>query len=59
MKKFEYKVEQIQIEVKSLFKVDKSLYNQEIVEKLNIFGKDGWELAAVDGTWLYLKRELE
>ncbi len=59
MKKFEYKVEQIQIEVKSLFKVDKGLYNQEIVKKLNTFGKDGWELAAVDGIWIYLKRELE
>ena len=58
MKQYEYKVEQIQIELKSIFKSDKSVYNKEISQKLNLLGKDGWELAGVDGTWFYFKREM-
>ncbi|WP_426350994.1 hypothetical protein ACPWSR_07135 [Alloiococcus sp. CFN-8] len=58
MKQYEYKVEQIQIELKSIFKADKSIYNKEISQKLNLLGKNGWELAGVDGTWFYFKREM-
>jgi acetylglutamate kinase len=58
MKQFEYRVEQIQIELKSIFQVNKSLYNKEIADKLNSLGKEGWELAGADGTWFYFKREL-
>lgn len=58
MKQYEYRVEQIQIELKSVFKLDKSPYNKEITEKLNALGKEGWELAGVDGTWFYFKREI-
>lgn len=58
MKQYEYRVEQIQIEFKSIIKSDKSKYNNEILKKLNLLGKDGWELVAVDGTWFYFKREL-
>ena len=58
MKQYEYRVEQIQIELKSVFKSDKSSYNKEIAEKLNTLGKEGWELAGVDGTWFYFKREI-
>lgn len=56
MKRYEYRIEQIQIELKSILKSDKSAYNKEIVEKLNLLGEEGWELAAVDGTWFYFKR---
>ncbi len=59
MKQYEYKIELIQIELKSILKSDKSVYKQEISEKLNLLGKDGWELAGVDGTWFYFKREVE
>ena len=38
--------------------VDKSHYNKEISEKLNILGKEGWELAGVAGKWFYFKREI-
>lgn len=58
MKQYEYRVEQFHIELKSILKSDKSQYNNEIAEKLNILGKEGWELAGVDGTWFYFKREI-
>ena len=54
MKRYEYRIEQI--ELKSVLKSDKSAYNNEIVEKLNLLGEEGWELAAVYGTWFYFKR---
>jgi len=56
VKRYEYRIEQIQIELKSILKSDKGAYNNEIVEKLNLLGEEGWELAAVDGTWFYFKR---
>lgn len=59
MKQYEYRVKQIQIELKGVFKSNKNSYNKEIAEKLNILGKEGWELAGVDGTWFYFKREIE
>jgi len=48
MKKFEYKC----VYIASLSK--------GTTEKLNEYGRDGWELVAVDGssTWHYFKREL-
>jgi len=58
VKQYEYKVEQIQIELKSILKSDKSPYHKEVVEKLNLLGKEGWELSGVDGTWFYFKREI-
>ena len=58
MKQYEYRVEQIQIDFKSVLVSDKSEYNKQISEKLNILGKDGWELSGVDGKWFYFKREI-
>lgn len=58
MKQYEYRVEQIQIELKSILKSDKNSYNKEIAAKLNILGKEGWELTGVNGTWFYFKREV-
>ncbi|MBU3103479.1 hypothetical protein [Clostridium gasigenes] len=58
MKQYEYRVEQIQIELKGIFKADKSKYNKEIEHKLNLLGEEGWELSGVDGTWFYFKSEV-
>jgi len=58
MKQYEYRVEQIQIELSSILKTDKKKYNKEISEKLNVLGKEGWELSGVDGKWFYFKREI-
>lgn len=58
VKQYEYRIEQIQIELKSVFITDKSQYNKDISEKLNALGKEGWELAGVDGKWFYFKREI-
>ncbi|WP_294362804.1 hypothetical protein [uncultured Clostridium sp.] len=58
MKEYEYKVEQIEIELKSIFKFSKDESNKELVKKLNVFGKEGWQLCGVDGTWFYFKREV-
>lgn len=41
MKQYEYRVKQIQIELKGVFKSNKNSYNKEIAEKLNILGKEG------------------
>ncbi|WP_326513896.1 hypothetical protein [Clostridium intestinale] len=41
MKQYEYRVEQIQIELSSILKTDKKKYNKEISEKLNVLGKEG------------------
>ena len=61
MKLYEYRVEQIQIDLKRMFKSvlksNRNKYNQEITEKLNKLGKQGWELSGVDGIWFYFKRE--
>ena len=58
MKQYEYKLEIIKIELRSILKTDKTLYSKEISEKLNLLGKEGWELAGVDGTYFYFKREI-
>lgn len=58
MKQYEYKLEIIKIQLKSILKTDKTLYSKQISEKLNLLGKEGWELAGVDGTYFYFKREI-
>ena len=58
MKEYEYKVEQIEIELKSIFKFSQKECNKELVKKLNVFGKEGWELCGVTGSLFYFKREV-
>jgi hypothetical protein len=58
LKQYEYMVKQIMIEFSSLFNYDKTQQGKEVADKLNEAGKEGWELAGVDGSWFYFKREI-
>ena len=53
MKRFEYRIEYIEA---------RSNYPGEVermtITMLNDLGSEGWELAGVNGTMLYLKREV-
>ncbi|WP_208591425.1 hypothetical protein [Gracilibacillus suaedae] len=53
MKVFEYRVEDIQIQLKV-----NTDFGTVMTEKLNALGREGWELAGVNGTVFYLKREV-
>jgi len=46
LKKFEYKCVYI------------GGLGEKTTEKLNEYGRDGWELVCVSGVWHYFKREL-
>lgn len=52
MKQFEYRVEDIQVQLKA-----NKEFSEVMEEKLNSMGKDGWELAGVNGTVFYFKKE--
>ncbi|MFC4025515.1 hypothetical protein ACFOUV_17170 [Oceanobacillus longus] len=53
MRQFEYKVEDIQLQLKT--GVD---FKTAMTQKLNTLGKEGWELSGVNGTIFYFKREI-
>ncbi|MEK5443414.1 MULTISPECIES: DUF4177 domain-containing protein [unclassified Fredinandcohnia] len=53
MKQFEYKIENIQIQLNN--DID---FNTAMTKKLNSLGKEGWELTGVNGTIFYFKREI-
>lgn len=55
MKQFEYMVEYVYGDVKKSSFYD----NETIVEKLNEFGKNGWELVAIRDSVFYFKREVK
>lgn len=57
MKKFEYRLEQINVEIKNVLnqnEMDQVFLNN----KLNQLGKDGWRLCGVNGSWYYFVREM-
>ncbi|EKE30855.1 hypothetical protein MJ3_11445 [Salimicrobium jeotgali] len=54
MKQFEYRVEDIQFQLKA-----NNDFSAVMEEKLNFLGKDGWELAGVNGTVFYFKKEVK
>lgn len=54
MKKFEYRIEYIEVRSN-----DREEIEQYILNMLNGIGSEGWELAGVNGTMLYFKREVQ
>ncbi|WP_077618159.1 DUF4177 domain-containing protein [Bacillus sinesaloumensis] len=50
MKQFEYKVEEIQVQMLD--------FKEVLADKLNELGKEGWELSGVNGTYYMFKREI-
>jgi hypothetical protein len=59
MMKFEYKCVNIACDFKDILKTNKSDVYQKIQTELNNLGSDGWELVAVEGSWFYLKKQLD
>lgn len=57
MKKFEYRLEHIEIDVKkALGEAEKSKASQ-LMEKLDEIGREGWRLCGVSGYAYYFSRE--
>ena len=52
MKRIEYKVENIQVQLKG-----NKDFSEVMEERLNSLGEDGWELAGINGTIFYFKKE--
>ncbi|WP_168927315.1 hypothetical protein [Halobacillus salinus] len=52
MKQFVYRVEDIKVQLKA-----NNEFSEMMEEKLNSLGEDGWELAGVNGTVFYFKKE--
>ena len=53
MKQIEYKVENIQVQLKG-----NKNFSEVMEERLNSLGEEGWELAGINGTIFYFKRDL-
>ncbi|KIL51395.1 hypothetical protein KP77_09070 [Jeotgalibacillus alimentarius] len=53
MKKFEYRIEYIEIRSN-----DKDEIERRLLDMLNQIGSEGWELSGINGPMLYFKREV-
>jgi hypothetical protein len=52
VKQYEYRVEDIQIQLKA-----NTNFSEVMTNKLNVLGREGWELSGVNGKVFYFKRE--
>lgn len=57
MKKFEYRLEQIDVDIKSVLNQEENSH-EELNIKLNELGNEGWRLCGVNGSWYYFTREI-
>lgn len=58
MKKFEYRLEQIDVDIKSVLNHEQAKNQETLNNKLNELGKEGWRLCGVNGSWYYFTREM-
>ena len=58
MKKFEYRLEQIDVDIKSVLNQEQTKTQEILNQKLNELGKEGWRLCGVNGSWYYFIREM-
>ena len=58
MKKFEYRLEQIDVDIKSVLNQEQTKTQEILNQKLNELGKEGWRLCGVNGSWYYFTREM-
>ena len=59
MKKFEYRLENLQVDVKTAFNPGQEENQMVLTTKLNELGKEGWRLCGVAGQYFYFARERE
>lgn len=57
MKKFEYRLEQFNVDIKQAFNQCHESGHDELASKLNELGNEGWRLCGVNGSWYYFARE--
>jgi len=57
MKKFEYRLEHLKIDVKTAFNPGEEEAHQLLTTKLDEYGQEGWQLCGVDGYRYYFVRE--
>ena len=57
MKKFEYRLENLEVDVKTAFNPGQEENQEVLTTKLNELGKDGWRLCGVAGQCYYFTRE--
>ena len=58
MKKFEYKLETLNIDIRSALNPEYTDLHQQLEERLNELGKDGWRLCGVNGSLYDFAREI-
>ena len=58
MKKFEYRLEKIDIDIKKALGGSEEDLTGDLLKKLDQIGKSGWRLCGVSGNLYYFSREI-
>jgi len=59
MKKFEYRLVELPIDIKVALSPKYSELHEKLEEKLNELGQEGWRLCGVNGCFYYFAREIQ
>lgn len=57
MKKFEYRLEKFNVDIKQVFNQDHQGESDLLINKLDELGNQGWRLCGVNGSCYYFTRE--